>query len=71
MVRLRVSAHRPDADGSADPAFLVEVDDSEIAGKYLDEIISRANAYFRAQRPGNGPPVLAFERCLHLTTASA
>ena len=53
---------RPDADGSADPAFLVEVDDSEIAGKYLDEIISRANAYFRAQCPGNGPPVLAFER---------
>ncbi len=53
---------RPDANGSADPAFLVEVDDSDIAGKYLDEMISRANAYFRAQRPGNGPAALAFER---------
>ena len=53
---------RPDANGSADPAFLVEVDDSEAAAKLLDELVSRANAYFREQRPGDGPAAMSFER---------
>ncbi len=53
---------RPGAKGSADPAFLIEVDDSDAVAKLLDEIMSRANAYFREQRPGDGPPAMAFER---------
>ena len=53
---------RPEANGSADPAVLIEVDDAEATGKLLDDIMSRANAYFREQRPGDGPPVMAFER---------
>ena len=53
---------RPDSDGSADPAFLVEVDDSEAAAKLLDELVSRANVYFREQRPGDGPAAMSFER---------
>jgi hypothetical protein len=53
---------RPDGNGSADAAFLIEVADPEATAKLLDEIISRANTYFREQRPGDGQPVIAFER---------
>ena len=53
---------RRDAEGSADPAFLIEVQDSERAGKLLDEMVSRANAYFLRQRPDDGGPAIAFER---------
>jgi hypothetical protein len=53
---------RLEANGSADPAFLIEVEDAEATAKLLDEVISRANAYFREQRPGDGRPAMAFER---------
>ena len=52
---------RADSAGSADPAFLIEVRDSDAAGAALDKLVTRANAYFREQRPGAGLPVMAFE----------
>ena len=51
-----------DASGWADPAFLVEVGDAEAAAKVLDKLATRANVYFREQRPGPGKPVMEFER---------
>ena len=57
---------RPNNAGEADPAFLVEVRDSEATTKLLDELAARANTYFREQRPGAGPPVMAFgNACQH------
>ena len=53
---------RPNNGGEADPAFLVEVRDAETTAKLLDDLAAGANAYFREQRPGAGPPVMAFER---------
>ena len=53
---------RPSSGGDSDPAFLIEVADPVVTARLLDEAASRANQYFRRERPGDGPPALILDR---------